>query len=171
MFLTEIIPMTEQQRPGTYIGVRFCKETVKQLKQYIKDNNIPNGLRSDHFHSTVIYSRKHLPGYDTSGVKYDPPLVGHPSHLEVWDTSGETPSKCLVLVYECTALVERHQALRAEHDAPHDFDDYITHISLSYDIADLDWTTLPDVALAIGQIKVAEEYHEELNPYWATDNG
>jgi hypothetical protein len=87
----------------------------------------------------------------------------------VWDTSGETPSKCLVLVYECSDLVERHQALRLEHDAPHDFDDYITHISLSYDINDLDWSTLPNVVDAIDQIKVVEEYHEALNPYWAEE--
>ena len=54
-------------KKGSYAGVRFDKETNRALHKYMKENKIPNAIRPDKLHTTVLYSRKYLPNYKPAG--------------------------------------------------------------------------------------------------------
>lgn len=167
--------LLEQEQPkGTYAAVKFDKATTDAVAKYIADNNLPNGLNPDKMHCTVLYSRKYCPDYEPLG-KIDPPWKGTPTKLEVWESRGkgrdEEPTRCLVMKFECDQLNKRHEELMKEHDATYDFPEYKTHITLSYDIGDMDETELPDIKDTVEEIKIVEEYGEELNLDWAKTKG
>ena len=157
---------------GTYAGVHFSPSTIANIEQYIKNNKIPNPVRSGKLHTTVLYSRKHLPNYEPYG-DYDNPLIGTPVELKVWNTqpdnNGNT-SRCLVLTYKCDELSKRHDDLMSEHGATWDFPDYTPHITLSYNIGDMELEDFSDIS-DIGDIEIAHEYHEPLNFDWAQKEG
>lgn len=145
----------EDGKPGTYAGVRFDKRTVKSLEKYVKDNDIPNA--NDNWHTTLLYSRKHLPNY-VPKEKYKPAMEGTPMALEVWPT--QSGKNCLVINYSCSQLYQQHHKLMMKHGATYDFDEYKPHITLSYDVGDLDVDKLPQYK---NKIKIVGEYREELD--------
>lgn len=155
--------LTEEQQKGTYAGVRFDAATTNALHKYIKDNKIPNAVPPERFHTTVLYSRRYCPNYKPLG-KISPPFIGVPSNLDVWKT--QDGKNALVLKYNCKDLVDRHNQLMKEHNATYDYPKYQTHITLSYDIGNLDHTTLPDVKKTISKINIVKEYGEDLDLNW-----
>lgn len=161
--------VTQQKQKGTYAGAHFDTPTKKALHKYMSDNDIPNALRPDKLHSTILHSKKYLPDYQAKG-KYDEALIGKPKELVVWKTSGDdSPStRCLVLKYECPKLVKRHEQLMKQHDAQYDFPEYIPHVTLSYDIGDFDEKKLP---LPEFDIVLDNEYQEDLDLNWAQNKG
>jgi hypothetical protein len=72
--------------------------------------------------------------------------------------------------FKCEELNARHKELMDEHDATYDFPEYKTHVTLSYDIGDMDETKLPDVIKTIGEMKIVKEYGEDLDLDWAKNN-
>lgn len=172
MKLAELL--MEQDKPGTYAGVHFDQETIDKIIKYVKDNRIPDPVPRGKLHTTLLYSRKHLPKYKAQG-KLDTPLTGVPDELVVWETNGkernEPTSRCLILKYKCPALVKRHDTLMDLHDATYDFPDYIPHVTLSYDIGDMEIEDLPDPKTIIDKLVIIEEYQESLNLSWAKEHG
>ena len=85
--------------------------------------------------------------------------------FEIWKTR-DTGKNCLVLKYKCPALVKRHKFLMKEHKATFDFDEFIPHITLSYDINDM---TLKDFGKPeeIGNISINKEYGQALDLDWS----
>jgi len=160
--------ITEAKKPGTYAGVRFSPSTVKALRAFGKDNGIPNRLPHENFHTTLLYSRKHLPNYTPVG-DYDNPLVGIPKVWEKWPSKPDDDGKvsmCLVLQFTCPELVKRHKELMDEHDAHYDFDEYKPHVTLSYDVGDFNVKDLPTFG---DDIEIVSEYQEELKDTWANE--
>ena len=161
MKLTEI-QESNNKKPGTYAGVRFSSETTKKLIQFAKKNKIPNMLEESKLHTTLLYSRKHLPDYQPAG-EYNPILVGTPKGWEIWqsqpDDNGER-SNILVLTFECPALSQRHEDLMQQHQATFDFDEYKPHVSITYNAGDMDAKDLPKFT---DDLEIVEEYHEELS--------
>lgn len=168
MLLNEI---TKKEK-GTYAAVNFSNDTVKNITKYAKENNIPNILAADKFHTTLLYSRKFLPNFKPMG-KYEEPMKGTPTEFDVWQTNNEdgNNTNCLVLKFDCPELTNRHKQLMKEHDALYDFPKYQTHISLSYDIGDLDISDLPDIKDILPCIDIISEYGEDLDLSWSQKNG
>lgn len=168
MKLFEIIE-EQQETKGTYAAVRFDPATKAAIAKWIENSKIPNPTNTDKLHCTVLYSRKYCPDYEPLG-DIDPPWIGKPDKLEVWESRGklrnEEPKRCLVMKFSCDDLVKRHEELMKEHDATYDFPEYKTHITLSYDIGDMDEADLPDIS-SIGDITIVEEYGEDLDLDWA----
>lgn len=161
--------LTEQTK-GTYAGVRFDTATNKALHDYVRDNKIPTAVRPDRFHTTLLYSRKYLPNYKAAG-KISPPWFGAPQKdFVVWETQDKA-SKCLILKFDCPQLEKRHKELMKEHEATYDYPKYETHITLSYDIGDLDVKSLPPITDWIKKIAIVEEYQEDLDIDWAKNKG
>lgn len=161
----------KESEKGTYAGIRFDADTKRALQEFIHDNKIPNSVRPDKLHSTLLYSRKYLPDYKPAG-KLQPALVGEPIKFDVWETNGEggPKTKCLVVQFNCPDLEKRHKELMKEHDATYDYPEFKTHVTLSYDIEDLDVKSLPD-ASTIGPLHMVEEYGEDLDLNWAKSKG
>ena len=166
--------LTEQSEGGSYAGVRFDKSTKDAIAQYMQENDIPNPIPVDKLHTTLLYSRKFLPDYTPKG-KISPVWVGTPTTFDVWESKGklrdEEPKKCLVLEYDCDKLDDRHEELMEEHGATYDFPTYKTHITLSYDIGDLDIKDLPDITDTLHKIKIVSEYGENLDLDWSKTKG
>lgn len=166
--MADIITEAEGMR-GTYAGTYFDVDTVKAISDYVTNNKIPKPVNLSKLHTTLLYSRKYLPDYKAVG-KYDTPMVGTPLELVVWKTKGDDgsePANCLVMKYDCPELVKRHNELMKTHGATFDYDEYNPHVTLSYDIGDMDITTLPDIVKAVKRIVITEEYGEDLRLDWA----
>jgi hypothetical protein len=160
-------------KTGTYAAVRFSQKTIDKIKHFCKENGVKNVLRSSKLHTTLLYSRKHLPDYTGQG-KIDPAWIGTPTELDVWNTRSEDKDKpstrCLVLKYKCKELEDRHTFLMDEHGATYDFPDYQPHISLSYDIGDADIEDLRGALKDFGDIEIVLEYSDDLDLDWANKN-
>lgn len=166
-FLKSFREYLSESAKGTYAGVRFSEGTVDNLIQLQGDLGIPNPVPYNKFHSTLLYSRKHLPKYVAKGACY---LVsdGNEFTLEIWE-SDKSFNRCLVLRYDCGMLSARHDFLMRYHEATYDFDEYKPHITLSYDVGD-SWTPLEKTVKFSDSspIEIVEEYQEDLNLDWST---
>lgn len=153
---------------GTYVGVRFSRKTLDLLEQYNKDNNIPNALKPAKMHSTVLYSRKFCPNYIAPGI-LNAPVIARPGKFDVFTSTSSdgTVSRCLVVKIDSPYLQLRHTTLMHEHSATFDYPVYTPHITLSYDIGDMDISALPPL---YGDIEIVEEYGMDLDLDWAAKN-
>jgi len=139
------------KKTGTYAGVKFSDKTLEKLSKYVSDNEIPNP--NNDWHCTLLFSKKFLPDYEP--IRYEKTLKGKPSGFEFFGENKDT----LVLKFTCPELSNRHKELMDEHDATYDFDEYIPHVTLSYDAKDVSIEDLPRINFTI---EIEKEYKEEL---------
>lgn len=143
---------------GTYVAVKPDLTTTEQLVRLIKSYNIPNPVPVQEFHSTLMYSKTHLDEFKAKG-ELNTPIVAEIIKPEVWtDRNGK---KVLLLILECPELEYRHSELMANYNGSYDFDQYIPHLTLSYDYG----YEHPQLVIPSGmQIAFSEEYYEDINP-------
>lgn len=109
-------------------------ENTRYLLQQIQiENDIPNPYPVHKFHTTLIYSKKPCSWPRTNPGKM---FRGQFLKYEVFKT--QDGKNCLVARIDSSDLEQRHEALMKEMDASYDFDKYLPHITLSYDIGDYD---------------------------------
>lgn len=146
---------------GTFAGIRLSQKTVNEIKRYQIDNDVQNPTQSHKLHITLLYSKKPCPGYRPFGT-YNPPIKGTYEALKIFeskpDESGNT-ANCLVMVVDCPELIERQRYLVEKHGATFDFDEYIPHVTLSYDAGDVLVESLPEFAYPI---MLTYEYQEKI---------
>ena len=159
-----ILDQMKDNQPGTYAAVTFDTHTNKEIHNYTTATSLPNAVRLDQLHTTLLYSRKHLPDYKPHGIMMA--MYGTPVGLEVWPSKGS--ERCLLLKYDCPELCARHAYLMSTHNATYDFHDYVPHVTLSYDIGKLDISALPDVREYVKAIVIVNEYSRELILDWAS---
>jgi hypothetical protein len=154
MKLMEIVKL-----PGTFAGVRFDEQTMDAIEKYIKDNNIPNPIPRNELHITLLYSKKHLPNYKPLGIVDE---KATPDKLTVFKTSDKDKddTNCLVLLVKCPFLTKRFDTLMDEHKATYDFDEYLPHTTLSYDIGDYDYSKAEQFP---SDLHIIKEYKETLS--------
>ena len=159
-----MIDLMESKEPnGTYVAVKFDEDTQNALVEFAKEAGIPDALNKSEFHSTIVYSRKHLPDYEVLGT-IDEPWEAKPKEFTVWEKKpnayDDRHTYCLVMQLTCPKMNERHTMAREDHGATYDFDEYLPHVTLSYDVGvgfdvkKLKWTGDP--------LKVVKEYKEDL---------
>lgn len=147
--------------PGTFAGVRLSTKTVRHLQVYQKENDIQNPVLPEKFHITILYSRKPCPDFEPAGQLVEP-IVGQ---FKEWDLFPSQPdengnrSNCLVMKLTCPELEQRHARLMKEHGATFDFDEYIPHLTLSYDVGDINVKALPEF---LEPIIIVSEYYQPL---------
>jgi len=161
MKLEEIMEKTKE--PGTYAGYRYNKDDVKLISKYANDAGIPHPLNPNKMHTTLLYSKKPCPDYEPLG-KLEPPIEAKLGKFDVWKT--QDGKNALVLNLIAPKMVKRHKDLMKEHGASYDYDEYKPHITVSYDVGDLDLKDLPDIADTIDKLRAVEEYGEDLVMDW-----
>lgn len=146
---------------GSYAAVTFDPTTTEALKAYQYDNNIPNPLSPDEFHSTVMFSRKYIPTFAPLGAikEWD----GNFTKFDIFPSEEEN---ALVLKYDCHELSERFDEIVKKYGATWDHDQFDPHITLSYNIGDLDISQLPKYD---GPIIIINEYNNDLDLGWANE--
>lgn len=145
---------------GTYMAVKFDKDTCDALKEFVEKLKVPNRIARDKLHTTIIYSRKHAPDLKANNDLY--PIKAKGKELHIFQTQDK--KNALVLKLDCDKLLDRHNEIMAEHQTTYDFPEYIPHITLSYDCGDFDPEAyegdLPK------ELVIAEEYVEDLVLDW-----
>jgi len=165
----KIKELIEKKQPGTYAGVHFNDETKDALMSFIKENKIPNPPPKHKMHTTLLYSRTPCPNYKPRG-EINPAYVGKPGQYNIWESQPDedgNKTKCLVMEFDCPELNKRHEYLMKEHGASFDYDEYKTHVTLSYDVGDMDIKDLPKFDKSL---EITEEYYEPLDLDWAKAN-
>lgn len=161
--MNNFINFLQEKEKGTYAAVLFEDSEEKVL--YLKKIGIPNV--NEDLHCTLIYSRKHCPNYEpmnmTDGEFYEE-AIAYPDHLEIFkDKQGKN---CLVLVLRSGWIVKRHKDITKEHNATHDYNEFIPHVTLSYDVEDFDFKSIEDQLIKSDEFYkfvINKEYKEDLN--------
>jgi len=149
---------------GRYIGVRFTPETKKKIAEIVKSEKIPNPLPPKEYHATVVYSRlSPVKNFKVKG-NFKNPVEGVITGFKIFESEGG--KRCLVATIDCEYLKSRHKLAR-KLGASHDYDQYIPHITLSYDVGDS--LTASDLEKLTKKykgtkIQLASEYEEPLDP-------
>jgi len=103
---------------GLYVAVRPTSDKIiNDLKKTFGINNAHND-----YHVTIIYSRT----YDDIEVN---PNKKYLAKLDKLHLFGED---FLVVMLDCPELVQHHKELMNTHNLTYDYDEYIPHITLSY---------------------------------------
>lgn len=158
--------ITDLGKDGTYIAVKFTKESQDKLKALAKSLEIDNLVAREKMHVTVVFSRKPFTNFTINGKLKKPWLV-HPTELEIFET--QSGSRALVLRLDAPKLEQRHEYFKKEYGATYDYDEYKSHVTLSYDVGS-DWE-IPedfDVGKMFKTLSIDEEYYEPLNNDWAS---
>lgn len=120
---------------GTYVAVKWSNHIGKYLRDVFKD--MPNLVNEDDFHSTLVYSRvefNHIPSSKMFEAKF--------KNFRIFE-DRRTLKKVLVMELESPDLTNRHNEIyRNNPKATYDFDSYIPHCTISYDVEDFDLSLL-----------------------------
>lgn len=161
MLIDEITKITEAPEDGTFAGTRFDDMSVQELTRFAAENNIPNQVPPEDLHSTLLFSHMPLPDYKPRGM-YKAALTAIPKDVKLW---GDDEEKALVIILDSPGLVRRHKYLMDKHpEATWDHNEFIPHVTLSYDVGNFDISTL-DVR-KIGVLQFVEEYKDDIEPDW-----
>lgn len=161
MRLNEILQLNEAPEDGTFAGVHFTAQDAQRLEQFANDNQIPNPNPASKMHVTLLFSTTPVPDYKPYG-SYGSGLTATPKGVKIW---GDDEEKVLVVTLDCPKLVKRHKDLMKKHpEATWDHDGYIPHVTLSYDVGDFDPSILN--VKEIGQLRIIEEYGDDIDPDW-----
>ena len=148
----------EHVKKGTYAGVRLSDDDSDFIIDWVKELKLPNPTPKKDLHLTLLYSKKYLPDYKPAG-KIDE--WAYPLKFHVFETFDN--KRALVLKVKSPFLLKRHKELMKEHDATYDYPEYIPHITLSYDIGDME---VPKFDCKRRELHLGEEYAEELKLDW-----
>lgn len=155
MKLNEIYFVKPQQ--GTYVGLRLSSKTANEFAKYIKENKIPNSVAKTKLHTTILYSRSPVECEEKIPVDWAGTFQRFNSFKE---TAGDPKStNCLVVEIVCPEATSKHNELISA-GGTHDFEKYMPHVTLSYDIGTLDFSTLPAIDFPI---VFSEMYSEPLD--------
>jgi len=157
-----------ERHKGTYAAVKYDEISCMMLSELLKIWNVPNPIKTNDFHSTLIYSRKQIPNIIQRNMDHEElKRVGWRfliKSLELFSSSSDKNVKSvLVMLLEAPELVNLHGEL-IKAGATHDFPEYNPHVTLSYDVpVDYDWQSiiLPPIYLLPNKI-----YFEPLDIDW-----
>ena len=146
---------------GTYVGVRFSDFTLNDLQELQELLRVPNRVPREEFHTTVLYSRNHIP--NLTDIKYNGYIPSDTAEyeLEVFVTK-DSGKRCLVLKFQSTHLENLHKNFIENHNASHDYPAYVPHITLSYDIGDMEVPTTKVYFESGRRIEMVKQYTEDL---------
>lgn len=164
MRLEEIIinRLYEDTEDGTFVGLKLYSQDAQRLHQFALDNEIPNPEPVDRLHVTVLFSKTVVPDIKPWGL-LKKGMFGMPKEARIF---GEGDEKALVIVLDAPDIVKRHKQLLSMYkEAEHSHDEFIPHVTLSYNAGDFDPQTL-DLS-SLGMITLVEEYTNDIDSGWS----
>lgn len=153
---------------GRYIGMHFTPETQKHLKDIVDNESLPKPTPPEKLHSTIAYSKDNpISDYTVDG-KLEEPIECEIDSFDIFPSQDGT--NCLVVKLKAPDLINKHNITR-KLGASYDYDEYIPHVTLSYDAGDISSERLEDLNKKYRGTKIYadEEYDEPLKNNWAKD--
>lgn len=153
---------------GRYIGMHFTPETKEHLQRIIHDEALPHPTPPEKLHTTITYSKDNaVPEYNVAG-KLDEPIEAEIDSFDIFPTNDG--NNCLVAKLACAEFEKRHNLTR-QMGASYDYEQYIPHITLSYNVGDISNEKLEQLNKKYRGTRVYadEEYDEPLIDNWAKD--
>jgi 2'-5' RNA ligase len=150
---------------GRYIGLHFTPETKERIKKIIHDEGIPEPTPEDKFHTTIAYSKDNsIPDYKVAG-RMDNPIDAKIDSFDIFPS--QDGRNCLIAKLDCPECVNLHKKTR-DMGASYDYDDYIPHVTLSYNAGDYSPEQLDMLSQKYKGFPIVadEEYDEPLNDEW-----
>lgn len=142
---------------GTYVALRVAQSTHDDIKNFCVNNNVQVNL--SHFdrrlHCTLIYSRKYCPDLCVNPSQiYRAEFCGY----DIF-TNSTGDNNVLVMKIKSPQVYARHKQLMREYSATYDYEDFVPHLSISYNFTG-DIKHLPDFDR---ELFLHEEYTENLS--------
>jgi 2'-5' RNA ligase len=156
----------DEMPDGIYVALRFDEETKQQVRDFLKNNNIPNPINVDKLHTTLLYSKKNVPNLKVRG-QLDPALELEPKNFEIFPTQNN--KNALVLKLHNDDIVKRHQEF-LNMGGTSDYPEFKPHVTLSYDVGD-EFSIDSLSNYQFKPFKAVEEYAEPLNLHWSDKDG
>jgi 2'-5' RNA ligase len=135
---------------GQFIGVKLSVDSVKRLREWIRDNKVKRPLPNKEFHVTLLLDKKNK--FPWNPAKYSPPIEIDPRtyNLELFGPNNDI----LVLSFSSPRLEKIHYEGRKEHSLSWDYDKYQPHITISPN-----WTgNIRDLRIPTFPIYLSHEY-------------
>lgn len=140
---------------GVYVVVLPDDKTNKSLQEY-QSQNLQNENVNTKLHSTLIYSAK------PQKEKVICSNTVHNAKFDGFDLFGDDKN-ILVMKLKCKSLSDRNEELTNDYGFISDYDSYNPHITLAYDVKDMNLEDLPKFE---GDIVLTNEYAEDLDEDW-----
>lgn len=150
---------TQTETQGVYVAMKTTLNSTKELLSFIKENKVPNPINDNDFHNTIIYSTS----YDN--VEVDENLEIETKIIEYKVFVDGDGKNILVGILDNPKFKDIHEKFMNEYNLTYDYDEYIPHITLSYDIGDFDYTKLEKFD---GVLKFNNMYKEDLDLTWTS---
>lgn len=149
---------------GIYASCSYDDNSLRMLASWMELHSdvIPTPVSIDQIHTTIVYSRKVFPCPLGEDIELVNALDFCPSGFTLLGNENDEKA-CLVMLLDADPLVDVHE-LCVQEGAEHDYDDYIPHITLSYDVPknfDHSQMKVPNFCLKPNKIKF-----EPLNLNW-----
>lgn len=161
MRYSELNELLREEGDGTFVGARLSQTSNRNLVKWLAKNNIPNAVKSDHLHITIIHSEKTFP-HETKPINATVDPASYQFH--VWGENNDT----LVLAFKSPELSKRHEAGLKKHDLSWDFDEYIPHITLSHELTN-DFR-VEELEVPKFPLKITNEYVDAFESDWKEEN-
>lgn len=122
-----------------YAQVKVLEPSSISLTKFVRHCNLLRDSEDDQqsFHSTILVTNQ----YAYCTIDYDTVHFAKPIGYQIFQT--RFGNNCLVLLLSAPSLIQRHNELKKLHNVSHSFGNYCPHITLAYDVDDLDCQSLP----------------------------
>lgn len=146
-----------ERRHGSYAAVEYDSVTQQHFADWLKQQKIPYKINPKKMHSTVIYSRKPI-----DEQRYCDDTVNWKFTATRFDVVESNSLPVLIIILDAPQLIQQHKKM-LDAGATHDFDDYIPHVTASYNFkGDVASLTLPTFLFCVKRL-----YCEPLDLNWS----
>lgn len=154
--------------PGVYVAVNWDKDVSRKLYEFLKDKKVPDLFDWKKYHTTLAYSRTNFNHILDKESQFEASI--DKMHVFKNEKLGHT---ALVLKLNSDGLSKRHDMIHEDPKASYDFDEYVPHITISYDVStmkDEDYNHimsdkfLKELKELIPKFTNGTEYTENLDP-------
>jgi len=114
---------------GVYVGVKYNGRSMGNLHRFAREIQVPNPVPKGMLHSTVLYCTERT---EAPHIREVVNFTALPWYLEVWPTES---GNVLVLVLDSPGIQRRHEEWLSR-GYPHAYDNFVPHVTLSYDVGD-----------------------------------
>src|SRR6478752_1899195 len=150
----------EASKPKTL----YCNRPLlnsSDLIEWAKTQGLDKCLDGDDMHVTIAYSKKKVDWSDITDAGDNVRVKGGQRKIKLFGPKKDA----VVLVFDCAELKDRWEEFRDDLGTSWDYDDYHSHVTISYDGLPKGMT-LGEFEPYQGELHFGPEVHEELDPTW-----